>query len=158
MPQRPPEVATVKRDPRQGKFRQSTWPKKKRQSLKWNRYKRQPPSAKLWHRRQSQEYATKNGGLANLSPVWMPRRKNFRQFSLRFRDCLSSVSFSGPSWARVALAGRVVFTYATLHNSRETWELGCPSDSLILCTLYISSDYYFHIDNNAPCFSPRNFA
>ena len=53
----------------------------------------------------------------------MPRWRLFRQFSLRFTEHLLSVSLSGPSWARVALH----FFYATLHNSRETWERGCPS-------------------------------
>ena len=33
--------------------------------------------------------------LANLLPVWMPRRSNFRQFSLRFSKRLLSVSFGG---------------------------------------------------------------
>ena len=33
----------------------------------------------------------------------MPKRSNFRQFSLRFRERLLSVSFSGPSWARIVL-------------------------------------------------------
>ena len=40
----------------------------------------------------------------------MPRWRIFRQFSLRFRKRLLSVSLSGPSWARVALD----FIYATL--------------------------------------------
>ena len=56
---------------------------------------------------------------------------------------------------RVALARRVVF-YATPHNSWETLELGCPSNTLR--TLYISCNHYFHIDYNAPCFPPPNFA
>ena len=33
----------------------------------------------------------------------MQRKCNFCQFSLRFRECLLSVSFSGPSWAPVTL-------------------------------------------------------
>ena len=57
---------------------------------------------------------------------------------------------------RVALASRVVFIYATPHNSWETLELGCPSNSLILRTLYISCNHYFHIDHNAPCFPLRS--
>ena len=48
--------------------------------------------------------------------------------------------------------------YATPHNSLETWEVGCPSDSLILRTRYISCNHYFHIDHNAPSFPPHNFA
>ena len=59
---------------------------------------------------------------------------------------------------RVALARRVVFIYATPHNSWETLELGCPSNSLTLGTLYISCNHYFHIDYNAPCFPNQNFA
>ena len=43
----------------------------------------------------------------------MPRRSNFRQFSLRFRERLLSVVFSGPSRPRVALH----FICATPHNS-----------------------------------------
>ena len=43
----------------------------------------------------------------------MPRRSNFRQFSLRFRERLLSVIFSGPSRPRVALH----FICATPHNS-----------------------------------------
>ena len=56
---------------------------------------------------------------------------------------------------RVALASRVVFIYATPHNSWETLELGCPSNSLILRKLYISCNNYFHIDHNAPCLPPK---
>ena len=56
---------------------------------------------------------------------------------------------------RVALARRVVFIYATPHNSWETLELGCPSNSLILRKLYISCNHYFHIDHNAPCLPPK---
>ena len=59
---------------------------------------------------------------------------------------------------RVALARHVIFIYATPHNSWETLELGCPSNSLTLRTLYISCNHYFHIDYNAPCFPPQNFA
>ena len=54
-------------------------------------------------------------------------RSNFHQFSLHFRKRLLSLSFNGPSWARVVP-----------YNSWENWERGCPSHSLILCTLYIS--------------------
>ena len=44
----------------------------------------------------------------------MPRRSNFRQFSLRFRErFLSVIIFSGPSRPRVALH----FSCATPHNS-----------------------------------------
>ena len=82
----------------------------------------------------------------------MPRRSNFRQFSLRFRDCLSSGSFSRPS---VSASRWPVFIYATLHDSWGTLELGCPPNSLILRTLYISCTHYFHIDHNAPCFPLR---
>ena len=35
------------KEPSQGKFRQATSPKQQRQHEKWNRDKRQPPSAKL---------------------------------------------------------------------------------------------------------------
>ena len=56
---------------------------------------------------------------------------------------------------RVTLVRRVVFIYATPHNSWETLELGCQSNSLILCTLYISCNHYFHIDHNAPCSPPE---
>ena len=55
----------------------------------------------------------------------------------------------------VALARRVVFIYVTPHNSWETLELGCPSNSLILRKLYISCNHYFHIDHNAPCLPPK---
>ena len=51
-----------------------------------------PPSAKLRQWWPSREQATKNCGLANLSSVWMPRWRIFRQFSLRFRARLLSVS------------------------------------------------------------------
>ena len=64
----------------------------------------------------------------------MWRRSNFHQFSLRFRKRLLSLSFSGPSWAHVTL--HCIYTIPL--NSWETWERGCPSHSLILCTLYIS--------------------
>ena len=59
---------------------------------------------------------------------------------------------------RVALARRVVFICATPHNSWESLELGFPSNRLILRTLYISCNHYCHIDHNAPCFPPQNFA
>ena len=51
-----------------------------------------PPSAKLRQWWPSREQATKNCGLANLSSVWMPRWRIFRQFSLRFKARLLSVS------------------------------------------------------------------
>ena len=69
---------------------------------------------------------------------------------------LQGVSVDPPE--RVALARRVVFIYVTPHNSWETLELGCPSNSLILHTPYICCNHYFHIDHNAPCFPPQNFA
>ena len=77
----------------------------------------------------------------------MCRRSNFRQLSLRFRELLLSVSFSGPSWVRVALH----CIYPNPHNSWETWEWGCPSHSLILCMLYISCMLCLPLNFWNPC-------
>ena len=74
-------------------------------------------------------------------------RSSFCQFSLCFRECLLSVSFSEPSWVHVALH----CIYATLNNSWETWEWGFPSHSLILCTLYISFTLCLPLNFWNPC-------
>ena len=159
MPQRRPEVATVKRGPaRVNSDKGTDMTQKVATEPKMKSRQATTSLGQIMTFTAKPRICDKERWLANLSPVWMSRRSNFRQFSLRFKDCLSSVSFSGPSWALVALARSVVFIYATPQNSRGTWELGCLSDSLILRSLYISPNHYFHIDHDAPCFPPRNFA